>query len=282
MMKYLNCPATFITIKKNKNKMLKNNKGDITIIFVIIMILTLVLLVALLYPQYNIFIKIGGKAPYDICRNSVDAAALMRFKNIELSPFLKCETQQYIITKNNVEEAKQTIADAMYNCYYQFAQGEKNLFSDEGRFCFVCSTIDFEEQGTKIKELPAFQKYLFENYADSKHTYAQYLYKDKAEQKKERMNKDGTYSKQLPTQKMAVVFTYDKFATDLSALFLKELLLQLSQQQMIDWSGGLLEEYPLEFTGDYTRIGTVMLLSGYNAEKIKKLACTQKIPQKNK
>ena len=269
--------------------MLKNNKGDVTIILVIILILTLVLLVALLYPQYNIFIKIGGKAQYDICRNSVDAASLMRFKNIELSPFLKCETQQYTITKNNVDDAKQTIADAMYYCYYQFAQGEKNLFSDEGRFCFVCSTIDFEESGTKINELPAFQKYLFENYADSKHTYAQYLYKDNTEQIKKNMGE--SYYAALPKQKMAALFVYNKF----KSARLKEI-----EQQNLLFAQAILPLLPPPFNflasseitlgtiygakyfGEYGYGGKVELINNYSQEAINKLECTQKIPQKNK
>jgi len=280
-------------------KNIKNKKGDMSTIMIAVLIITLVLLIALLYPQYNIFAKIGGKMPYEICRNSVETASLMRFKNIELSPFLKCETQQYTITKNNAEEAKKTIADAMYNCYYQFAQGEKQLFSDEGKFCFICSTIDYELGGTKITELPEFQKYLFENYADSKNTYAQYLYKDKSDQTKKDL---GTkYVTALLRQKLGVFFTYDRFRTSANkelTQYLNKIALAGSTTAFVSayiplvgtplavislaGSGlALVGGYAVQMFGDYSQISTVQLIQ-YSPEEINKLGCTQKIPQKNK
>lgn len=258
-----------------------NKKADVPIILIAVLIITLVVLIALLYPEYNLFVKIGGKMPYEICRNSVETASFMRFKNIELAPFLKCETQQYTITKNDVEEAKRTIADAMYNCYYQFAQGEKQLFSDEGRFCFVCSTIDFEEKGSLIGQIPALKKYLFENYANSKDTYAQYLYKDKAEQKRKRMRNDKTYDLPMQAQKMAIIFSYDQF----NLALLKPMLEGKTDVVFLDLLEAAkipLQDTSIETLGDTMRVGFVYLLNPFSAEQLNTLGCTQKIPQKNK
>lgn len=253
------------------------------------MIITLVVLGAMLYPEYNIFTHIAEKTPYNICRQSVEARAfpLTRVKNIELMPYLKCETQQYVITEKNVEEARKTIADAMYNCYYQFARGEKDLFDGEGIFCFVCSTIDFE----KLKEIPALKKYLFEEYGDAKNTYAQYLYKYKnfAAIKKQIQTKPE-YTAPIPAQKTGVLFVYRKFKTAKQVEiegefyeFARKIQPYLPSQFAFVGPEIAGETYLFgEYLGQYQYTADVMLINPYIAEKITGAGCTQKIPQATK
>lgn len=266
--------------------------------FVIIMILMLVLLAALLYPEYNLFTRIATKTPYDVCRQSVEQASFMRLGNIELSPFLKCQTEQITIKEKDEETAKKKIADALYNCYYQFGRGEKELFSGTGTFCFVCSTIDFEDEGKKIGSLPEFNKYLFENYANTKETYAHYLYKDETKKTMETLKQKGEYTKTRPVQKLSVLLSYDRRTTE-------ELKEEVTDFALFGGAGAIagiglaatgfgapvvLGVYALSAGslaggfgayqfGQFTNIATVAL-KPYSAEELNKLGCTQKIQQK--
>lgn len=265
-----------------------NKKADMTMAFVIVMILMLVIIAALLYPEYNLFTKISEKTPYDICRNSVEASALLRVRNIELAPYLKCQTQQHTITSNDAEAAKHTVADAMYNCYYQFARGEKNLFSDEGTFCFICSTIDFESKAKDLKELPAFTKYLFENYGDAKNSYAQYFYKSDFNKVKESVKASKLYLAPVKADKLGVLFVYRKFKSG-REVAIEQGLYSIAQTL---WPSAL---PPVQMSalgiagstylfgqtiGDYTYGGDVVLVNPYSAENLNALGCTAKISQK--
>ncbi|MBI4141615.1 hypothetical protein HY484_01680 [Candidatus Woesearchaeota archaeon] len=271
----------------------KGINADITMIFVIVMILTLVLLAALLYPQYNIFTRIATKTPYDICRQSVEQASFMRLGNIELHPYLKCETEQITIKEKNEEKAKKKIADALYNCYYQFGRGEKELFKDQGTFCFVCSTIDFEDEAKQISTLPEFNKYLFENYANTKETYAKYLYKEQTEKTREQLKQKGEYTKSFATRKYGIILLYDRLLTKEAQKTVSELyatsrtgyMLQSAGSQFLLPStlvslGALGGAYAIFTFGDYTNIATVTL-KPYSAEELNKLGCTEEIRQKS-
>ena len=274
----------------------KRITGDISLVFVIIMILTLVVLAAVIYPEYTLFTRIATKTPYDMCKQSVNQAALMRLGNIELSPFLKCQTEQITIKEKDEEAAKKKIADAMYNCYYQFGRGEKELFSGSGTFCFVCSTIDFEDAGKKITQLTEFNKYLFENYANTKETHAQYLYKDQTEKTRETLKKTGEYTKTRPVQKLGIIFTYDRGLTSdtkwdilkggavggagaIIAIALAPISVPTILATAIVAGGAYAGGYGVYTLGEFTRL-TGVTLKPYSADELNKLGCTQNIVQK--
>ncbi len=258
-----------ITRKNNLKKFVK--KGDITMVFVVVMILTVLVLVVLLYPQYNILNWFSGKTPYNICRISVEDASLMRFRNIDFSSNLKCQTQEYTIDSKDVDTARRTVADAMYNCFYQFGQGKVELFTDEGLYCFICSTIDFEGKGAELKELPEFQKFLFENKPlDARVSYKHYLNPSGFKQEKIDLEKANLLSLPLPAQKMAVIFAYGKEKIEEQDVF-TDYLLSFT---------GVLGPVITKYLGDYKHSSQISLAVPYSAEELKSKGCTTRIAQK--
>lgn len=81
-------------------------------------------------------------------------------------------------------QLKTSVADRMAECWYMFGKGEVDPFSkfSGNVHCVQCYDIIFsddEKEGVQ-KDAPAlydFPKFLAENYANEKETYAKYLYK---------------------------------------------------------------------------------------------------------
>lgn len=268
------------------------------ITYVVILTLTALILIALLYPEYFILKGVQEKNPYHACQQSVEAASFLRVGNTEFYPYLTCETQQYTVTKNDPDEAKKVVAEAMKNCFYQFGRGEKELFSGEGNFCFVCSIVDFEGEGKKIRSLPEFQKFLFENPTE-KNSYAKYLYKANANKEKELLLKEGKYTASVPVKKTGVIFTSNRWRSKVN----KELEEDL---KIVGYGGGVVTivafaasligtpvagvavftaaglvagAYAVENFADYGQLSTVIARE-YSVEELDKLKCTQEVAQK--
>lgn len=80
------------------------------------------------------------------CKSSVDSNSRLHFGAIEFPGHLNCPARSIEITRSltekQQEDAKKMIATEMYDCWYQYGEGRRNLFKGEGTFCSVCSFID--------------------------------------------------------------------------------------------------------------------------------------------
>ncbi|MCD4759979.1 hypothetical protein K8R33_03755 [archaeon] len=124
----------------------------------------------------------------EACRNSVLLRA--QTKILGNSPFgmdFDCETNLVEIDSKDEDEIYETIAGEMYDCWYQFAEGEKDFMPDwdlwkGDNWCFVCSRIDFSEDIKKeINNIPLsdFNDFLATERIPlgSKRTFYEYFYK---------------------------------------------------------------------------------------------------------
>ena len=100
------------------------------------------------------------------CYSSVAAHAMD--KNVDIN----CPRED--ITIPTKEAIKPMLADAMYRCWHDFHKGRKDLMIISGRYCSVCSFIEFKE---KTKEpITDFNEYLNKTFIPGKDmTYSQYL-----------------------------------------------------------------------------------------------------------
>ncbi len=154
------------------------------------LVVTLIILAAaliILIPTIgNTLTFFESRSDIEACRQSVEIRANSKILGKELinSP-LKCKPQQPVIierSRNWEREAKEEMANAMYDCWYKFGAGELNFLGEYnfgGRevYCSPCATIVFDDS-LKGEKLNGFYDYL-ENEG-----YADYLYKNVDEEKR--------------------------------------------------------------------------------------------------
>lgn len=189
-----------------------NNKAiEWSLETIIGMVLAVAVLIVLLVFQQTIFTKIEGRTTTELCRASVKTMGELRFKDYEIFDKLKCETQYKHITKKDTELAKRDITGAVDECLYQFWNGELNLFKGDGRFCFVCSVIDFKDEGKKIKEIEGLYKHWFDVYKGSQ-TYAERFFQGKETEFLTELKKQGIElgKETIKQQDLGIYFIYDK------------------------------------------------------------------------
>ncbi len=149
------------------------NKKGFTLTFTIVLILMVVFLLLLIPFLINTFSKIQAKTAKDICKSSVAANAFLRIGKEEFFSKLECYTEERAINARDADGVKRQLAGSLVDCFDQFWQGKYELFSDDGVFCHICSTITFPDQGQQIE---GFKRYLFEqNMPGKETTYAQFL-----------------------------------------------------------------------------------------------------------
>lgn len=86
----------------------------------------------------------------EACRDSVLLKARAKVLGQPLvGGNLNCKTNNLDIKNADEYEIKETLATEMYDCWYQFGQGQQDFLSDHDywsgdNWCFVCSRIDYD------------------------------------------------------------------------------------------------------------------------------------------
>ncbi len=104
--------------------------------------------------------KVLAQTPKDVCRQSVDIAALSNLRGLDLSADVNCQTQYEELKTKDKDIIKKKLANKMADCWWQFGEGQKELFSTPKTYCVVCSVTSFENKDQKIR---GFSKYLMDN-----------------------------------------------------------------------------------------------------------------------
>jgi len=148
-------------------------KKGITLNLTMVLIISIVLLLILVPFIINSFLKMQASTVKDICKASVASNALLRIGKQELVSKLECYTQDLTIETRDPDAMKKQLAGYYADCFDQFWQGKYELFSEDGIYCHICSTITFAKPNQKIQ---GFKRYLFEKTMPRKEiTYAQFL-----------------------------------------------------------------------------------------------------------
>ena len=102
------------------------------------------------------------------------------------------------------------MADAMYDCWWQLAEGKKQFFAQKlsgENYCVICSTIEFDKNvQEKTPEITGLGQWFSENYIPSqKLTYWQYFTNNPGAVFTQ--NAGGVQDKYPTNQKYAIVFS---------------------------------------------------------------------------
>lgn len=127
---------------------------------------------------------VGGASDKEVCRLSVVAMAKTKTPIIgTASPFdLNCKTRTEIIKEKDKEKIKEALANSMYDCWYQMAEGKFDFFSDwdfglSDSRCIICSINKFDENAWQGEmNVNEFEDYLnTKKIPIKKITYAEYF-----------------------------------------------------------------------------------------------------------
>ncbi len=113
-------------------------------------IIVLVIAGILLLVITNVLKGAGETADREACRTSVLLTEKSKIAGYPVYNDLNCKTEVYDVKMTNEEEIYKFITYRMYDCWYQFGEGEVDFVSniDPGRsdeWCWICSRIDFDE-----------------------------------------------------------------------------------------------------------------------------------------
>jgi hypothetical protein len=123
---------------------------------------------------------------------------------------LRCKTEEIKITNPDPEIIKGEIANAMYSCWWQLAEGKKQFFAQDltsETYCVICSTIEFDKNvQEKTPEITGLGQWFSDNYVPGKNlTYWQYFTNNP---KAVFIPTSGLVNEKYPTnQKYAIVFS---------------------------------------------------------------------------
>ncbi len=149
------------------------NKAVIPLYLVALLLLVLVLFIVLLRFQLTVQEKIAGK-PSEVCKFSIERAKFFLGKD---PPQLQCRTENSTIS--NSKQAPQELAKTIHECYTTFFN--TGIFTQKGRTCFLCATIQFAGETAEQPRIPDFYTFLFtQKPLASKKTYAQHWFGDTA------------------------------------------------------------------------------------------------------
>jgi hypothetical protein len=112
-------------------------------------------------------------------------AAKTKIAGVDSPLDLNCKTNYIEVGTDESEMVKKAIADEIYWCWYQFAEGKADFISDwDWSFwnvdasCFICSKIDISQKTAQLQRIPIGE---FEQYLDNaltvpqSGTYSEYL-----------------------------------------------------------------------------------------------------------
>jgi hypothetical protein len=159
--------------------------------FILWMIIILASAILIIYFMISSGTIAKSKATIDTCRLSVDFVGKGKIFETELSSSplglneLNCATEQKEVKTDDVEKIKATLAQAMFECYYEFGEGKIDFVSSHTEkfkggstnVCFLCSEMNFNEKASKASityaDLDLYMKY--HKPFGSDRTYAQLL-----------------------------------------------------------------------------------------------------------
>jgi len=147
----------------------------------------IVAVIILLFSAAMIFIfiekarlsEVSGK---QACRQSVELRSEKIAKGLSAAGItevpLNCKTEPIKISTTNDEEIKETIANAMQECWWMLGEGQLVFFTDTDKVahCLICSTIEFDEKVQKKIPTIEIGNYLSTTIVPGKNiTYLEYL-----------------------------------------------------------------------------------------------------------
>jgi hypothetical protein len=200
---------------KSSTKNMK--KGQANLIFVGL-ILGLIILTLILITQSEAEEVLDKDTKGYDCVTSIELSSLLSKLSGGDIP-LRCKTKEIFYEENiekNSEAIKHELAEEMKDCWQKFGRGEKELFSNEGTYCNICTHIAFDDknQGKTIGE---FTEYLSTNKPrKSSLTYMDYLanvetpqFQSLINDKKLYNKKDNNIEKEISGDKeYAILFAY--------------------------------------------------------------------------
>jgi hypothetical protein len=191
------------------------NKRAETFYFLMTMIIVLVVAFLLLTMSKTLGDKLGEQADIVTCKESVELSALTKVGGVQTTNAIKCPTQYVTLYDDDEEKLKKGLAKKMADCFYQFGEGQLELFplypGKNTHFCAVCSVIEFDEDA-KAQELTGMSKYLLQNNVPNiygKESYYEYLFGKKPTAKvlQDVETVDDTIDTNNP---YSIIYLYDK------------------------------------------------------------------------
>jgi hypothetical protein len=145
------------------------------LVALIFMVALLLVLVGFLYSTGQL-----GESAVDkeTCKLSVQLFAKAKVPGFDVasSDSIKCHTETREIDTSTQEKAKKDLANAMFDCFDNWGDGELELFDTESRnknnYCIVCSKLEF----TKDEKVTGLTEYLTETTISGKgKSYYQFI-----------------------------------------------------------------------------------------------------------
>ncbi|MBN1792556.1 hypothetical protein JW826_02635 [Candidatus Woesearchaeota archaeon] len=146
-----------------------------TLVTVVLVVAALIVLIIFLVNTNK---SIANSLEDEECASSiVSHSTLLRVSGGSNAPNILCPTKYPVASASSPEEVKKAFAEALRVCWGTWGRGELQLFEREGRYCHVCSVIEFRNKRIKADD---FSKYLSENIIPASagkepETYARYL-----------------------------------------------------------------------------------------------------------
>ncbi len=143
--------------------------GQMTAREILVALLAAVILILWLSFGTDFGSKLEASMINNKCKADVYAHALAKIGRARFSQEFDCPTEEIFVTTKEPLIIKRTVAKAMHNCWETFGYGELDLFEDDGVFCHLCSTIEFEHE----QEVQGMLKYLYNAKGRAGKTYAE-------------------------------------------------------------------------------------------------------------
>jgi len=148
-------------------------------------IIILVIVGIFIFIILNIFQGSGDSADREKCRTGVMMKAQSKFLGTPIYEELNCQTEAHEVKSLEESEIYKFITYKMYDCWYQFGEGEKDFLSDidfghGDNWCHICSRIDFSENvKSTFPRLDGLTQYLMTEeipLSEGHQTFFQYIY----------------------------------------------------------------------------------------------------------
>lgn len=122
-------------------------------------ILGAIIILVIIYLLYTFFMDVRDLTSIQTCRNSVQAQNLLiRTTKFDVFTDIKCPTRQIKLDASDGAKVKDTIAEDMHRCWYEWGGRENlTLFKGDGIFCHVCAIYSFKQPNAQVQ---GFSTYL--------------------------------------------------------------------------------------------------------------------------
>jgi len=139
--------------------MKKTNKKGFVVNNMVFAIIGGIIILIVVWILASYYFSIKDKMEVQNCKNSIAAHALLvSDSKREIFTDIKCPTRYITIKPQNIDKAKEIIAEDMHRCWYEWNQGKGQYFKGDGVFCHVCSIYNFT---SKDQSINGFMEYLY-------------------------------------------------------------------------------------------------------------------------